>query len=133
MTHQSHGHNQAVAADLRDHAQRRINAQTQQLKGTALRQVLLIQAFKRGDHLCGAGITQQLQQQANGLRQRHQCGCPALQILLASLCVQVLPRVVGRQVKLAGASRNTHAASDAHQPVVFQQRMPRFAGQRINI
>jgi hypothetical protein len=43
----------------------------------------------------------------------------------------VLPGVVGRQVKLAGATWNPDPAADAHQPVVLGQRLTGLAGQAV--
>ena len=48
---------------------------------------------------------------------------------LASL---VLPRVVGGQVEFAGAARDADAAADAHEPVVFGERLAGLAGQVVD-
>ena len=43
----------------------------------------------------------------------------------------LLPSVIGRQVKLAGAARNVDAAADAHQPFVAGQHLTGLALERI--
>ena len=69
LAHEAHGHHQPVPADFRHQVQRGVNAQAQQLVGTALWQVLLELAML-GHHFLGhARITQQAQQQVDGFRE----------------------------------------------------------------
>ena len=101
--------------------------QPQQLEGAPGRQVLLELAMLGHHFLRHPRVAQQLQQHVDGLRQRRQGFCPALQRLLAPRGAAVLPSVVTRQIEAAGTPWNADAAADAHQPVVLGQRLARLA------
>ena len=103
-----------------------VDPQAKQLVGAALRQILLELSMLCHHFLRHAGISQQTQQQVDGFSEKTQCRCPAAQFLLPECAVLVLPRVVGRQVKTAGAARNACAAADTHQPFIFSERLACF-------
>ena len=131
VAHQADRDHQAVAADFGNHLQRGVERQAQQLEGTALWQVLLELATHGNYLLGGARVTQHFQQKMDRFGQRCERGRPALQVLLAHVGAAVLPGKIGWQVELARSAWNPHPAADAHEPVVFRERLSRLAGQAI--
>ena len=129
LTHQAHHHHQAVAADFGDDAVGGVNAHSQQMRAAALRQALLKLTAVRDHVVRHAGVAQQSQQYVQRFGQRHQSGGPVHQIGAAFLGLELLPGVVGGQIKFTGASGNADAAADAHEPVVAGECLARFAGQ----
>ena len=80
-----------------------------------------------GHAIDGAGVASQNgEQHGDGLISGGEGGNPFVEVCQALLVRQLLPEIIGRQIKRAGAAGHQHALFDGHQPFVFAQMLAEF-------
>src|SRR5690606_22753957 len=118
-----------VGADLGDRADRRVEANLHHLVALAPERLLVAAVLSR-QHRPLRALAQQLEHDRKAVVQRLERCSPGGDVALPGLGMSMLPRVVRRQVELAGTAGDDGTAADAHQPFVLAQVLAALAGDR---